>query len=428
VEFRTGFARAQVRSYVFDAEMRRIMVLRFEGQRRLNAFVPIDELTKKHDWRLAEKVLPLRMVIGVGSFPYRKQVEEVQRSLQLKSLEEARGKVAFAGLNIQRRRVGSGGNPLDRWENLDVLETMRQAARAGGKRFIAEDPARKSLRIPGLVMRLPEQFRRTHLYPRPECELLCLSKTLQALAVEAATPNAIPEYCLLRFVDLMVEPGESYQYRLQVRMADSERKNEKEAADTPLVSTWVQLPETVTVPADFAFYAVDQKELDPKHFLGAKAPTDDEAPVQLHRWLDLYSAPDARNPEPVGDWAIADRVLLRAGESIGGTHTVELPVWNWFEERFVLAREPDDPQSRRVPVAFTEENEIAPLLVSFRGGTIESDGVKERIPRELLILMPNGRLVVRNSAADTGDPQRCKHYHDWRSLVDTIKTGSARAK
>jgi hypothetical protein len=429
VEFRAAFTRAQVRSYMFDSEMKKVLIFRPERlKRKVYGYVSVDELTRMQDMRLAERVLPLRMVIGVGSFPYRKQVEEVRRALSLKSLEEARREVVFVGFNIERRRVGPDGKPLDKWENIDVLETARKVARASGKRFVAEDPSRRAVLIPGLAMRLPEQFRLTRRYPRPEVELPHLSETLQAMVGHDPTSDAIPEYCLLRFIDATVEPGQTYQYRVQVRMVDPECKNEKQTAGTLLVSAWVQLPETVTVPPDFAFYAVDQKELDPKHFPGAKAPADDEVSVQLHRWLDLYNAPDVRDPQPVGDWAIADRVLFHAGEYIGGTHTVELPIWNWFDERFVLARDPENPEPKRVPVAFTEESEVAPLLVSFSGGSIESNGVTERVPRELLVLMPSGRLAVRNSAADTRDRNRCKQYHDWRSLVDTIKSGVARAR
>jgi hypothetical protein len=390
--------------------------------------VSIDELSNMKDARLAEKVLPLRMVIGVGSFPYRKQVEEVRRALNLKSSELARHRMAFAGFNVERRRQGPDSSPLDKWENADVLDTARRLAQANGKRFVVEDTALKPVIIPGFALRLPEQFPSAQPYPHPEVALIHLSESLKTIAGGDRSSETIPEYCLVRFFDLLVDGGEIYEYRIQMRMADPVRDKDSKAANEPLVSPWVQLPGTVTIPSDFAFYVVDQKELDPKHFPSTKAANRDQAAVQLHRWLDQFDPFEARLPQPIGDWAIAERVLVHAGEYIGGTHTVELPIWNWKEEQFILASDPNDRRTKRVPVAFPQESEIAPILVSFSGGQVEFNGVQERVPRELLVLMPNGRLAVRNSTADTRNPERLQQYHAWRRRVDDIKSAAAKRK
>jgi hypothetical protein len=252
--------------------------------------------------------------------------------------------------------------------------------------------------------------------------------------IKRSDAAAAPEYCLARFVDVTVEPGKSYEYRFKIRMRNPNFKRAEDviapefAKEEYLASSWVQLPRTITVPSDFAFYAVDQKELDPKRFLDAAAEDKDQAAIQLYRWLDMYNPFDERNPHPVGDWAVSERVLVHVGQYIGGTHGVELPIWSWSDERFVLASNPGDRKNKRVPVAFTEENEIAPLLVGYIGGQVEFNGVQERVPRELLVLMPNGRLAARNSAADVRDPERLQRSHDWRRRVEEIKTAGARRK
>jgi hypothetical protein len=428
VEYRFAYTRASVRSYMLSEDGTKITVILSRGPRKLKAQVEIEELAKRNDVRLAEKVLPLRVVIGVASFPYRKQVEEIQRALALHSLEEARRQLTFAGLNVERRRIGPDGKPLDMWASASVLEAAKILAKASGKRFVDDEPALKPVIIPGLALPLPEQFAFAPPYPRPEAALTHLAESLKGIAQGDRDAKAIPEYCLVRFFDVQVDPGQTYEYRLQVMMADPASDKDKQAVDKPLVSSWVQLPRTISVPSDFAFYAVDQKQLDPKHFPDAREAEREQAAVQLHRWLDFFDPADARNPQPVGGWAIVERVLVYPGEYIGGTHAVELPVWNWFEERSVLGSDPSDRSTKRVPVAFTEENEIAPLLVCFSGGRVEYAGVQERTPRELLVLMPNGRLAARNSAADGRDPERLQRYCDWRRRVDEIKNAGGGRK
>jgi hypothetical protein len=426
VEFRAAFTHAQVKAYMFEGEGKHIWVLRGMEKRRA-ALVPIDDLNKFNDIRLAEKVLPLHMVIGVGSFPYRKQVAEVQRTLNLNSPADARQRLRFVGFNVEHRRVGRDGKPVDRWESADVLETAHRLAKASGKRFVADDPALKPIIIPGLALRLPEQLPTARPYPHPEAALTHLAESVKAIDQGDGGAEAIPEYCLVRYFDVHVDPGQTYEYRLQIMLADPASDKDKETADKQLVSSWVQLPGTISIPVEFIFYAVDQKELDPKRFPRAEAAGKDQVATQLHRWLDEFDPFDSRQPMPVGDWAIAERVLLHAGEYIGGTHSVELPIWSWKDERFILARDPEDRSTNRVPVAFTEENEIAPLLVSYSGGRVEFRGTREQAPRELLVLMPNGRLVVRNSVADARDPERLQRYHDWRRQIDDIKaTGGGR--
>src|SRR5262249_46641669 len=81
------------------------------------------------------------------------------------------------------------------------------------------------------------------------------------------------DYCLLRFLDVTVEPGKSYRYRVKVKMANpnyspepGKRKDTyvQFAKDEVLTSDWAYVPQTVSVPADEFLYAVDQRNVEPK--------------------------------------------------------------------------------------------------------------------------------------------------------------------
>jgi hypothetical protein len=452
-EFRTAVDRTGIRSYMFSVDHREIFV-RYEKPKSGIAWVSVDQLEKRSDVRLIDKVLPVRMVMVVSSFPYRKQLEEVRRALHLATLEEAQTELAFAGFEIERRPMRADGKPGAEWDKGSIREAHLEVVRASGRRFEREESALEPVIFRGLVYALPERLDGAR-YASPDAGLPLLTKTLEKIGsprqkisqdaeeenpfgrkVEKETKKAnfwaIPEYCLLRFVDVTVEPGQSYQYRFKVRMRNPNFKRDKNLASPELAkseflfSDWVYVSGQIRIPSDFAFYAVDQQEVDPFRYSKTKAPAPDQAVVQLQRWIDIFDE-GGIGREPVGEWAVADRVLIHAGEYIGGNHEVELPVWHWLEERFVLASSPADRQKKRIVIPFTEDHETAPVLVSFNGGEIRFNGIQEQVPREVLVLMPNGRLAMRNSVVDEQDPDRREHYQHWRGQVDQIKRiGSGR--
>jgi hypothetical protein len=451
VEFRPVVVRAGIKAHMFSPDGKSILArIGDPNPNPRHGFIPVDQLAKRSDVRLMDKVLPIRMAIVTASFPYKKQLQEVQRALQLASLEQARKELHFAGFEIERRPVRPDGKPAGEWDKASIQDDFLKVVQVSGQRFTEEDRWLKPVIFPGLVAGLPERLDGIR-YPRLDQGLRLLAKSLEKIgSLPPKTPDdlneknpfeqekeketkkpdlsAIPEHCLVRFVDVAVEPGQSYEYRFQVRMHNPNFKRDQDlsspelAKSEHLVSEWVYVPGQITIAPDFGFYAVDQQELDPTRFAEAKAPDRDQTVVQLLRWVDWCDV--TGHKEPVGDWAIAERVLVRTGEYIGGNHAVELPVWNWSRERFVLASIPKDRRNKRIVLPFTDEEEIAPLLVSFGGGEIEFKGIKERVARELLVLMPNGRLAVRNSAKDELDTERREHYRHWRGRVDQIKRTS----
>ena len=447
-EFSTAVVRVQLRSYIFTDEAKKIAVIE-DGKAgteiRRMMFEDVEDLMKLKGVRLAEKVLPVRMAIITASFPYQKQVEEFRRSLRLGTNWEAHRQVAFRGFHVQRRDVGRDGKAEewnDRQHTIDIVATFKQILKLNGRRLEAEHPKLKLVTFPGLVMPRPMQFEPSYSlspfeednpppYPPPESKLKHVADTLKDLArrnqpfvppgeskdspVKQPKGWQPPEYCLLRFLDMTVQPGKSYEYRFQIRMANSNFKNAKEKE---IVSAWVQLPDRVVVPPDFQFYAVDMTKID-KKFRGPP-PGKNQVAVQLHRWLENLGAKSGLK-YPVGDWIIAERVLSSRGEYIGGTHEADVPVWDVIDGRFSLARDPARRVKTRWDIPFTDDKERAPLLVNFEGGTVAYKRVKNTVPLELLVLSPEGKLLVRNSETDAKDAVWKARYADWKRRIDEIK-------
>ncbi|HMF12808.1 MAG TPA: hypothetical protein VKE94_10895, partial [Gemmataceae bacterium] len=76
-----------------------------------------------------------------------------------------------------------------------------------------------------------------------------------------------------------------------------------------------------------------------------------------------------------------------------------------------------------------------PVLVDFSGGPTSYLKPEERraiedkdVPRELLLLSPEGRLFVRNSVTDASDSDRKEHFEWWRQRVSDIKNAKEKEK
>ena len=89
-------------------------------------------------------------------------------------------------------------------------------------------------------------------------------------ALKPGQELAVPDACLIRLFDVNVEPGKTYEYRMQVRMANPNYHRTESASQTYADATelptnsWFVLPQKLTVPNDLYYYSVDQKELDAK--------------------------------------------------------------------------------------------------------------------------------------------------------------------
>jgi hypothetical protein len=170
------------------------------------------------------------------------------------------------------------------------------------------------------------------------------------------------------------------------------------------------------VPGTFHFFAVDQFELDKMgerdpavlKRLAKEMPDADHAAFQIHRWFDHADF----DRFPISDWAIAERVLVRKGDPIGGLGPIltKVPVWNagigGFEMPVTLL--PKKKVASGLELDFLPRPDkgipVAPVLVEIQGGrkNIKVGGaqIADDAATELLIVMPDGKLVLRNSRED----------------------------
>jgi hypothetical protein len=206
----------------------------------------------------------------------------------------------------------------------------------------------------------------------------------------------------------------------------------------------------VTVGQETFLYAAnDVKPADAKE--AAKLPqvkTDYQTTVQVHRWLEEAKPVGATDLQafPVGEWVVADRVLVNRGEYLAPKVDMELPTWVITEEKWGLATLKNSAKKKVVPMEITSGTGLdRTLLVDFQGGPgskhdkvtdatpnpaggpdkVAFTTVKDNDPLELMLLTPDGRLVVRDGKADTEDPERKARKKKWDERIKNIKEDKA---
>ncbi|MBX9679339.1 MAG: hypothetical protein K2X38_11300 [Gemmataceae bacterium] len=230
---------------------------------------------------------------------------------------------------------------------------------------------------------------------------------------------------LVRFFDPDVQPGKTYRYRIQVRLSNPNYGKKQHVAFAALAdikdlapSDW-QITPDATIPGEHYFYAVDQMPTQRlqggSNYEQSKGET---VALQIHRWIDQFTDPQGLF-HIIGDWAIAERLLVRRGEPIGRLSVmVELPEWSKAKQSFEI-KYSAPPQLKKLPAS---QKDLArsgipvdfqvtfppPMLVDFDGGKQEHrfvtlpgyPYVKDESAVDVLILNPNGKLIVRNSRID----------------------------
>jgi hypothetical protein len=483
----------------------------------------------KNNARLAEDVLPLRMVVVTASFPYKEQLEEFKRAFHAPSIEalfsgDKQNVPEFLPFNVERRELKPDGT-FTGWAKLDLARSMRPVLLMTGRRYEQEDPALAAVSFDGLVMYRPLQYKDNQT-DRIDLELKLLKETRDeikdALASKVVKPRnpfqdgdsidpfnprpgdqmgpaggatppggspsmppgapntlkpggsgkpqlggglgtegptsagmnpgsagaggIIPKYCLVRLLDVTVEPGKTYGYRMQIRMTNP-NKDRKDVAwaslakDDDIRSEWIEVKDEskskdqdrIYVQPEAFAYATDQALVTPKDYNGNRTPAKpDQVVMQVHRWLD-YVFPDYPEKEsgfPVGEWSIGERMLVNRGEFIGRTEQVEMPRRLVMEERFGMATHK---KNKKIPVLFSLNSGYGDtLLVDFQGGklthtrpAVTEDGkpqtVDDKAPIEVLLMAPNGRLLVRDSVTDSADEERDKRYKAWKERLKEVK-------
>jgi hypothetical protein len=206
-------------------------------------------------------------------------------------------------------------------------------------------------------------------------------------------------------------------------------------------SDWFVVPKKVSVPPEFYYYAVDQSDMDKetgRRYAGIHARDTlyrdgSQTVFQIHRWLEDAAREGNNLPVWVGEWTVAERMLVSKGEYIGRTETVNVPVWSSPRGEFVLAVPQAQTGSTRrrepgIEVDFKLPNDDA-ILVDFEGGNQEyrrktrredrpeTVKVDDKIGTEVLIVSSDGRVTARDSVEDALNTDRVKRLDQWRNRV-----------
>jgi hypothetical protein len=272
----------------------------------------------------------------------------------------------------------------------------------------------------------------------------------------SATPVQV-EQLLLRFVDVDVQPGKGYEYRIRLRMLNpnyqrtAEVANPAYAREEVLRSKWTEIPRRITIPSERELFAGDvaayrktveetyttTREKELRDRLQVK---DNQAVVEICEWMEQVRTTSGKR-EPVGAWVVADIPVSR-GEFIGRRHYVKLPIWSSENKSYVL-REITTSAGKTGPKELNQPKgwvvDFAPgtpeILVDFDGGRVVTrQGVKsitEDVATELLILAPNGKLTVKKSLVDENNPDR-KHitsvWNKWIADAERRKAAGTTAE
>lgn len=248
---------------------------------------------------------------------------------------------------------------------------------------------------------------------------------------------------VVRFIDADVQPGKTYAYAVQVRIANPNYKKPAEkvafemlARDPELpvdASTWVSTP-SITIPQNYFLYAMDQHQYDQTINPPAKVNKSVEdayklpkeaTTFQIHQWLgsDKYDQRIAeREPYAIGDWGIIERQVVRKGARIGAEEWIVVPVWKKMKEAFELPRMP---QGKKQPDAIGahlrfKDDDKAPVLIDFTGGKKmkpNNTAVEEETAVDALILTPDGKLRVHNSRDDAYAKEMVIQIQDQQQLM-----------
>ncbi len=490
-------------------------------------YVPLDELDKALEAGdiPAMTVIPLRMVIINAEIPYKKQVEEIKRSLRLPTTEEAqKWGPLYDGYEIQRRvsRILPGGQSdvFQDWSDYKFEDKYSELINARKlsdhfedgylSHFIRYDMA-LALPLPQLVPELGsypnirlEAINATiakmkaanrkpdtpsellaRLGSRPPRESLYHVQTGEGAATffgqenvggpvipppgkgpmakgpmgpmgpggppkpgeasnQAAAPPVEIEQLLLRFVDVDVKPGYTYEYRVRLRMINPNYGLTKEVAIPAyanvkeLLSPWAQIADSITVPSESFLYSIDPgtfrkkideeyaKEKELRERLQAK---DNQVVVEMCSWLEQVRTDAGGNREPVGAWVVADMPVGR-GEYVGRRQYIKLPLWSSKDNQYVLREVADKTivgkKDVTLPKGWLVDFTTKSILVDFDGGKVVTKSqagktVTEEVAADMLIVRPDGKLLVKSSLTDEADDNRRKIVGDWDKWVKEVE-------
>ena len=267
---------------------------------------------------------------------------------------------------------------------------------------------------------------------------------------------------LLRFVDCDVRPGRTYEYRIRLRMWNPNFGQEKLVANPEfakdncrlLYSRWVQLVTPITVPDESYIYAYDVSnygelinETYPTEGKKANSESkalnkmfqirDDQAVIQIARWMERVTAGDATKSEPVGSWVVAE-IPVGRGEFLGRKQYIRLPLWSSEAQEYILRQVPDKIARKYQPKGWLVDFSTRSVLVDFEGGKVRTKAnvrfdiggnpstyhttIEEEAATEMLIVDPNGKVTLHKSEVDGSDLVRKAIAEKWDQWVKEVES------
>jgi hypothetical protein len=213
--------------------------------------------------------------------------------------------------------------------------------------------------------------------------------------------------------------------------------NPKYAEDKELATNnqWYEIPNVLVVPPEMHYYAVDQKEIDGKDYKGINAnakPADNQVALQFHRWLE-DAGRSSKQFRPVGEWVVAERVLVGRGEYVGRTQQVDVPIWETTKEAFIIPKKKEGMKEvYGLPISFSL-GQADTTLIDFSGGDLRYDvtemkgdkpvktQIKDHQRTEVLLCSPDGKMLALDSPEDTENAERKKRLDDYRARIKELK-------
>jgi hypothetical protein len=460
-------------------------------------YVSLDKFEKEAGkYRMAEVLLPVRMAVVTANFPYKQQFQELARALRYASLDEMLADqsvgLRFRGFNVMRQvRETLTGRILAKWQPYDWQAGLG-AILAKSTEFQPEDPA-VSMVVPPLDDELTAPLPKLAKGTYPPVKLKSILESVETLrtkiqstqpvfqesqftrkikgenvvfglprgndpmapggdprqmqpmpgqpgAAQLPPSDTLPDHCLIRFVDTNVEPGYTYEYQIQVKIANPNYKRfdlvgrPSWAESEDLLGPWVQIPQPLVVSDEAYLYVTNDRMLPNRKPIPANGEV---AMIEMQRWFESVSVTaDDKRGEPVGDWVVA-RMPVNVGEFIGGREAIELPLWSPSAGGYVIREKAPPPRTNlfnpRAQVQATGGAQVnfatGSILVSLENG----DGryynprnprlppVDDEAGREMLVLTPDGKLWAYNSARQEDDEARKQRSEEWVKWVEEVK-------
>ncbi len=261
------------------------------------------------------------------------------------------------------------------------------------------------------------------------------------------------EYLLMRFFDTTILPGQTYQYRVRVKMKNpnfglvGKVARPDYAKQEELVGQWFAIPEALTVPPESFLYAANATPYveDAKAMVEAngregairrlleqeQVQDGKRAILQIQAWLpELRLDGSGAKKEPVGTWVVAD-IPVAVGEYINKRQLIELPLWSAGLGNYVLrelsggTKVKDIRDQKNQPKGWPVTFRTNSILVDFEGGRpkarVGDREVTDDAETEVLILRADGKLQVRHSGDDAAVTDRVNREKTWDEWVKRVK-------